>query len=409
MKLLAVITIFILSTLCPDITHAGTKKTIRSPLAFDITTRQTTKIRVNQWLSFSGYVGLSYLGEQNLKLDDGLQDSSEQSKIYTGIAVRARLTARVTGFARLEFVLKHKKSHAKSYGALYDTYIKEVLISANISKNTAITLGHLRFSDQNKWVVDKAVDGVHFRRRGENQAFEFALFKDDYDNDSTYALAHFVQFKKNRSTGVFAIAERAQDASLFHLTGYFNRQINSRFGYSLNIAGLASNRVNTMRNGFGFDLTATQKISTHNWKPEINFGLAFGSKGFRQTRLQSNKTNKGGQMLSYQYGYVYEPELTNIGIASLSIGLRPRRSFSMDLKLFAYLQASKQVATPLARISGVTNGTSAYLGTEISLVGAWRPNKKSKIQFGVGMFKPGSAYINHPIAKRLYFSAARYF
>lgn len=392
-----------------DYAYAGSRKLVRSPLAFDLTTRKKTKILINDQLSFSGSVGASYLSERNLKLDDLIDDKANQYKAILEIVGRAELSESLAAFMHLEFGLKGKETHIKSYGRKSNVRIKEAFVAYRFAKDTALSFGRIRLSDKNKWILDKAVDGVHFGRRLQNSGFEFAIVKDDDRNNSTYALAHYTRFQKKYAAGIYVIGQRAELETSGHIIGYINNQRNKRFKYTANIAGTFSNAQFGVRNGFGFDFRATQKINEHKLNPQITYGFAIGSKGFRQTGLQSNKTKDGGQTLCHRYGFVYQPDLTNMVVASVGFALRPSKAFSIDLNTYAYAQVSKQVVTPSARVSGVTTGRSAFLGTEISLIGAWRPMKKTKIEFGVGMFQAGSAYQNKSLSKRIYFRVKRYF
>lgn len=114
-------------------------------------------------------------------------------------------------------------------------------------------------------------------------------------------------------------------------------------------------------------------------------------------------------MLCNRYGFVYQPDLTNLAVVSVGFALRPSRSFSIDLNTYAYAQVSSQATTPSARVKGSTTGSSSFLGTEVSLIGAWRPTKKMKVQFGVGVFHAGPAYQNKTSTKRFYLHVTRYF
>ena len=392
-----------------DHAFCATPKLVRSPLSFDISTRKKTKIVVNDYLSLSGSVSASYLNEQNLKLDDQKNDYSNQYKTILEVVGRARLSESITAFAHLEFSFKGKDTHIRTYDIMSDVRIKEAFFAYRFTNNTTVSLGRLRLSDKNKWIADKAVDGIHFSRRLQDSGFEIAIVKDDDRNDSTYTLAHYTRFQKKHTIGVYAIAERSKPTNLGHLVGYINNQKNDRFTYTANVAGILGNGIVGEKNGFGFDFRATHKITQHALNPQITFGFAMGSKGFRQTGLQSNKTKDGGQTLCNRYGFVYQPDLTNLAVASIGLALRPNRKFSVDLNTYFYGQVSKQVTTPSARLSGSTTGNSSFLGTEVSLIGAWRPTKKMKVEFGAGVFQAGSAYQNKTATKRFYIRATRYF
>lgn len=132
------------------------------------------------------------------------------------------------------------------------------------------------------------------------------------------------------------------------------------------------------------------------------FGFAAGTEGYRQSGLHSNKTYNRGQTQVHRYGYAFQPDLTNLVVGSFAVGVRPSRKLSVDLGVHAYAQFSKSTTGPSARFHGATTGNSAFLDTEISLAGAWRPSRKTKVEFGVEHFNPGPAYIDQTPATRVY-------
>ena len=161
--------------------------------------------------------------------------------------------------------------------------------------------------------------------------------------------------------------------------------------------------------GLGLDARVIAQIGEHDWNPQLTLGAAAGSKGFAQTELHSNKTYDGGQTQFNRYGYLYQPELTNLAVATVGFGIRPSRMFSLDFAAHAYAQIEPLATVPDARVSGTTTGGSALLGGELSLVGAWRPTKKTKFEFGLSVFQAGPAYQNQDMAKQAYARFSVYF
>ena len=98
-----------------------------------------------------------------------------------------------------------------------------------------------------------------------------------------------------------------------------------------------------------------------------------------------------------------------LAVATGAVGLRPSRRFSVDLRAHVYAQLDASTVAPTARVSGRTTGQSRYLGHEISIVGAWRPSKKTKVEFGAGVFKPGRAYQNRNTSRRISLRMTQYF
>lgn len=96
-------------------------------------------------------------------------------------------------------------------------------------------------------------------------------------------------------------------------------------------------------------------------------------------------------------------------VGTIGFGIRPSRMFSLDIAAHAYGQVAPTTTVADARVRGVTTGRSALLGGEISLVGAWRPTRTSKFEFGLGVFQAGPAYQNQDVAKQAYARFSVYF
>ena len=379
-----------------------------SPLVFDASKRKKTKNPISDRLTYSAYSSLRFQGERNINLGDGVTDTSDEFALYIGAAAKFQMSENVLAFAHAELDLRKKNTHVKQYDLIRNLNVKEALVSFKLNEANTLTLGRMRFSDAHKWVADASVDGAHLAHKANGRAFEFAVFRDVFNDVGEYALFHTTRFSKKAHTGMYVLAENAKTERRVHFIGYVKRSPSARFSYTLHGAGVLGDAANSKSSGFGFDARATYKFDLPN-KPQVTFGLAAGSEGFRQTGLHSNKSYDGGQTQFNRYGYVFQPELTNLAAATVSLGMRPSRNFSIDLAAHFYTQLSPSTTAPIARVRGTTNGTSAYLGSELSLVGAWRPSKKTKFEFGIGSFKPGSAYTNRTSSKRVYARLSMYF
>lgn len=380
-----------------------------SRLVFDASKRKKTKSQITDFLSYSAYANLRYQGERNIRLDDGRSDYSDEIAGYLGLAMKADLSSRIMAFGHVELDIRQKTTHSKSYPTKSKLKVKEALLSVRLTDNQTISAGRLRFADTNKSMADASVDGVHYAFKTPDSALELALFRDVFKDRGTYAMLHATRFSKTQSTGFYVLAEENGQDQRLHLAAYLNRKPTSDLSYTLNGAAVFGDAANGETAGFAVDFRAMKSFSDQPGKPQITFGFAAGTKGYRPSGLQSNKTYDGGQTQFHRFGYVFQPELTNMAIATIGLGLRPSRKFSLDLYGHAYSQLSRSTQSPDARVSGAVTGRSTYLGSEVSLVGAWRPNKKSKVEFGVGVFKPGKAFTNREPAKRFYARFTTYF
>lgn len=391
-----------------EMAFAKEKRKAVSPLMFDAATRKKTKSQLTERIKYSAYVNLRYGSEANRNLDDGISDRQNRRAIYGGIALSSKLTEKVRAFAHLEFRARQRSRDGGPFKTDLGARVKEAHLSFQLAETTSLTMGRMRFSDRHRWIADASVDGLHFSKISGSFAFELAVVKDVFSDEGNYLIAHATRFSGAVYTGLYVIAEDEDDQQRLHVIGYFQRKPYEKFAYAVHAAGIFGDAQNGNSNGFGFDLRGIYKLNG-KYNPQVVLGLAAGSKGFRQTGLHSQKTYDGGLMQFDRYGYVFRPELTNLAIATLTVGLRPSRMFSLDLATHAYFQLSPSTIAPDARIRGATSGSSSFVGTEVSLVGAWRPTKKTKFEFGAGVFNAGTAYVNRETAHRIFTRFSIYF
>ncbi|MEM8579320.1 MAG: alginate export family protein [Pseudomonadota bacterium] len=368
---------------------------------FDAQKRKRTRHQISAYFSVGGYAQLSYLGERDRRRDDRVRDSSDTFEVLIGFVGKLRLRHNVLLFVHAEASLEDRRTDL-TRGRLMDPHVKEALLAVTFGPNAALSFGRLRLSDAHRWVADASVDGVHWGRRWNGRVLEFAAVQGTRNVDGRYLLVHYGVADRRTKWGVFGLAEREGAADRLHLAGYYARTVSARFAYQANIGAVFGGAANGKRAGLGFDIRAIRKLPGDRLKPQITLGFAFGSAGFQQSGLHTNKTYDGGNFQFHRYGYVYQPELTNLAVLSASVGVRPSRKFSADLIVSAYAQPSRSTTGPSARINGATTGTSRFLGHEIALVGGWRPAKRTKVEFGVGRFKPGPAYVDQSAATRAF-------
>jgi hypothetical protein len=400
----ATITVLGAAIIAPQISEAGPKKAkpLLASMVFDAEKRKKTKSSIGQRMSYSLYASMRFQDERNRIRDDNVDDRNEESALYLGFVGRADLGRGMIAFGHGELDARSKTTHIRSYGMISHWTTKEAFISLKVSPNARLTFGRLRFSDLNKWGADAAVDGIHYGHKTADRVTELAAIKAIDDNASSYLMAHHGRVKNKISYGALALIENQNEDTRFHLTGYANTVVSQRFSYELNAGVVAGDAANGKSIGFGADLRTLHKFGKSQLNPQVMFGFAAATEGYRQSGLQSNKTYNKGQTQVHRYGYAFQPDLTNLAVGSVAIGIRPSRKFSLDLGLHVYGQLKKSNVGPNARLLGATTGNSAFLGTEISLVGAWRPNKKSKVEFGVGHFNPGPAFVDQSSATRVY-------
>lgn len=384
----------------PFAAEAGYKKAkpLSVPSVFNAEHRKSTRNTWGKRLSYSGYAQFMAQGETNLRRDDAVQDRREEMALYLGVVGRVDLGRGAIGFAHGQLKWARKQSHSTRYDPTLQWTTKEAFVSFQLSAEQRVTVGRMRFSDLNRWVVDASVDGIHFAHQTPDKITELAAFAATGEDEGRYLMAHHGRVQGKLRYGAMALLEDVDQDRRLRVSGYAVGQMSKRFSYELNVAGMLSDRTG---GALAMDLRTIQTFGNSHLNPQLMLGLAAGTADFRQSGVHSNKTYNGGQTQVHRYGYVFQPDLSNLAVGSVAVGLRPSKKFSLDFGVHVYGQLRKSRTAPIARVSGAMTGDSRFVGTEVSLVGAWRPSKRSKVEFGVGRFKPGRAFVDCSYVTRI--------
>jgi hypothetical protein len=127
-------------------------------------------------------------------------------------------------------------------------------------------------------------------------------------------------------------------------------------------------------------------------RPLLTLGYARGSKEFRQTGLQENKTRFAGVKRWQRYGELLQPELSNLEVLTAGTGVRFGRNSSLELLLHHYRQVSASAAVAGSRLSADPQGTARAIGRELDLLLAVRESRRVEFTVKASYFEPGSAF-----------------
>ena len=151
-------------------------------------------------------------------------------------------------------------------------------------------------------------------------------------------------------------------------------------------------------NGWGFDVGATLRTRLP-LEAGLTAGVAIGSgrhgapaQGFRQTGLQDNNSHFGGVEGFRYYGQALDPELSNLGVASLGIGFPLLSDSSLDLVYHRYWQHRR---APFLRDAGLDrdpSGVSRQLGDGFDLVVGLQEWEHLELEIVIGAFHAGRAF-----------------
>jgi alginate production protein len=138
-----------------------------------------------------------------------------------------------------------------------------------------------------------------------------------------------------------------------------------------------------------------------SWRPTLTVALAQGSGAapealrdgnYRQTGLQENKVRMSGMKRLQRYGELFDPELSNLRVGTVSFGLRPLDNASVEVVWHSYHQVVAAASQRDTRLSQAPEGLQRRLGQEVDLLFAWRPTPQIELTLLLARFLPGAAY-----------------
>jgi len=113
---------------------------------------------------------------------------------------------------------------------------------------------------------------------------------------------------------------------------------------------------------------------------------------FRQSGLQRNRDKFNGVVSFRYYGEVLDPELTNLRIWTVGLGLRPWRKLSIDLLYHGYRQDRAAADLRGSDLDMDPDGSSPDLGRAFDVAVGYEPTSAFELRMTGGLFIPGSAF-----------------
>lgn len=153
--------------------------------------------------------------------------------------------------------------------------------------------------------------------------------------------------------------------------------------------------------GFGVDAGVSWQSALPG-TPAFTLGYAYGSgdgdtgdgsdRNFRQTGLHDNKWRFFGVNRFHTLGEVLRPELSNLHVFTVAVGLPLRENSSVELVYHRYAQARAAATLRDVRIGADLDGRHTQVGDELDLVVGVREGRHVDLAFTAGVFRAGSAY-----------------
>jgi hypothetical protein len=333
------------------------------------------------------------------------------------------------------------------------------LYSENIAgSHVNLDVGRLDFEDDRRWWWDDELDAA--RVAYERESFEIALAvarelasnrsdqgyvdpeqervlrligEASWDWQPSHAVELFFLYQDDHSPTespgkiVNVGREDDEDARLAWVgaraMGAFDLGERGLLGYWLDVAGVGGRehlidyedltaKTAVVDDVVRRDVSAWAFDTGVNWllpfplEPRLFAGFAFGSgdskpdsgtdRSFQQTNMQANEAGFGGYERFQQYGFLLDPELSNLAIATAGVGISFLRSSSLDLVYHHYRLIEPSDELRDARIDGDLDEQDRELGDGVDLVLAFEEWERLEFELVASAFRTGSAWEDKP-------------
>lgn len=385
--------------------------------AFDFDAPPPTRFRLTPDLSFGAKVELEGELEKDFDLDSDRADDLKTLQPKLSLAVSYRPTDSLQAYLNIEPSRRFVDDDRNKKDSETRLEVKQAFLAfSGPFDGSRVKLGRQRFQDEREWLYDDELDGVRLFHSFSRFAAEFSVSRrndrDLLQNQRTedvnnYLIHGYYAPDKDTSIGLYAFVqddredrdEQEEDRTLFGI--HANGEFRKRLDYWLELAHLRGEFGSSDIQAWGFDAGSTY-VFDHAWEPAITLGYAFGSgdddpesgkdRNFRQTGFQDNAAKYNGLIRLKYYGEMVDPELSNLQIATMGLGLRPTSNTSMDIVYHKLRQHKASTDVRDWEIDEDPNGRSSDIGYEIDFVAGYRFKPHHKGSLVIGRFYPGNAF-----------------
>ncbi len=303
--------------------------------------------------------------------------------------------------------------------------VKLLLDKAHVTYNNKgfqLRAGRLRFKTTREWMFDDTIDGVRMLFSDGGYTLNAAVFRERaftenlLDSDQSVRVDHAwlsVDFPGGKGLETSAYLLRQIDRRRDETVDWLGFDIEGEWedlDYWAQFATSKTNKRGVQGSGQGLNVGGVYRLLK---RPRVfaiaAYALGTGNAndvdlGFRQTDMQDNSSKLGGVTRLVYYGEVFDPELGNLGIRSIGLGLRPVRDASIVMLWHQYRQQYALDELRESDLSVEPNGLSRALGSEVDLVFGYRMRGRLRAELVLGKFFPGTAFDSRSAARLINFS-----
>jgi alginate production protein len=381
--------------------RAGTR------VEFDLDRAPETFYDLTDDWSFGAIAELDAIIERNFDLDS--RENADVATLEPGLelALAYEPAGPISAFTEVELrqgiVIQDEDDalDAETRLRLEQAYI----IVAEPGQRAALQLGRQSFEDERDWWYDEELDALRVFFRTERLGVEFSVSRNQAFGNDFLDRSRTAESENYFLVGHYAYAEEA------NLSAWLVRQDNPGDGekpvflgarsigqvlpgleHWLDAAIVRGTDDGRDIRAFGFDIGAVYEPELP-LQPAVTLGIAMGSGDsdgddnvdgdFRQTGLQGSY---------FYYGEVLAPELSNLWVGTLGIGLRPFRNASVDLLYHSYRQHRAADEFRDVLIEEDPDGRHRGVGEALDFVVGYWGIERLYVELIVGTFFPGDAF-----------------
>lgn len=346
--------------------------------------------------------------EGNYDLDREDRENTNEIEPLLRLGLRLWPGRAWSGFVETEWVHNSERQTGEPTRNRTRILLNQAYVaSEGLLPHTRLRLGRWLQRDEREWLFDENLDGLHAgfeRGRWSGEAFvarahrwqrDLLDSRRGRDNAELNGLIARREFKGDLDAAAYVLWHRDRDS------GDRRRHAGLRASLMPDKGGLDARaelafvhgrEEGTRLRGHAWDFGLGYTFAGLPLRPRIELGQAYASEHHRQTGMQSNEGPRGPDGIGKfsLYGEAADPEMRNLRVTSLGLGLHPDPRSSIDLVWHHYRQP---VIAAFEHAEFDPRGDrldSAHLGDEFDLLVGWRPRDDLRLEVVLGWFRPGA-------------------
>ena len=367
-------------------------------------------LRINEQLHLGGQISTTVEREDNFDLDDDRKRDRTKIEIEYELDAIWRFGEKSFALAQLfgdyqSEVVEHRVDEHDT--ELYPRQAYVFLADTGLD-GLHFQLGRQDVEDRREWLFNTTLDAARayyvwgpLELEGSVSETPHLLAPSEPTIQNAIAVATFKATKEWRVSS-YVVDRRSRPLDEFSPFLYGVRSFvkpDPGFSHWLELSR-ADGVVDSRRlQGYGVDAGLTW-VAPVPVEPSITVGYAMGTgdpspsdtdRTYRQSGLQNNNDKWNGVTSFHYYGEVFDPELTNLVITTVGVGVRPTTDMSVNLVGHVYRQEEAVAQTmPSALDQTPTNGAVDDVGKELDLIVGFRGRFYS-FEIVAGWFDAGPA------------------